>query len=409
MNLREQIRRAINTEETKKLITKIIRRIPDLDDVVRKTTEWAMVHYDSRLDDVSAKWFVETVIYNVYIDTITPIFEGWDEYNDEISFELSNKDAENILNFLAEHYYGVISERFNKRYKDNGLNEEVESDYAVIEILKPSSRMPLKWYFQAVPLHKTKEDKIYIKRGPAGTLTISTNNIKIRKIFKKSEKEEMDKYLEKLRKSQEEIKEGLHDTSWENDGDKVTLIDLLSATKDIPVENISVEELKPHLLTWGGDEEEIKKIDKADLQYPILIFVDNDGEFISIIDGHHRAQKAVKKGLETIKGKIIPINSLPKDIRKVFGHMGKLNESTTHWFRRRFSIDELDDLVKDVKNRMKVYDYSEDAIYDAIRQLIATKQFNDIDNAATDNEYWKSYMKYENPLINYVKEKLKYE
>jgi hypothetical protein len=129
-----------------------------------------------------------------------------------------------------------------------------------------------------------------------------------------------------LSTKQEEMKEGLHDTSWENDGNKVTLIDLLRATKDIPVENISVEELKPHLLTWDNDKEEIKKIDNADLKYPILIFVDNDGEFISIIDGHHRAQKAVRKGLEIIKGKIIPINSLPKDIRKVFAHMGKQEE-----------------------------------------------------------------------------------
>jgi hypothetical protein len=56
---------------------------------------------------------------------------------------------------------------------------------------------------------------------------------------------------------------------------------------------------------------------------------------------------------------------------------------------------------------MKVYENSEDAIYDAIRQLIATKNFKDIDNAATDNEYWKSYMKYEEPLVKYVKEKLK--
>jgi hypothetical protein len=122
-------------------------------------------------------------------------------------------------------------------------------------------------------------------------------------------------------------KEGLHDTSWENDGgDKITLIDLLNATEDIPVERISVEELKPHLLTWDGDEDEIKKIDNADLQYPILIFVENDGEVISIIDGHHRAQKAVRKGLETIKAKIIPINSLPKKIRKVFSHMGRQEE-----------------------------------------------------------------------------------
>jgi hypothetical protein len=123
------------------------------------------------------------------------------------------------------------------------------------------------------------------------------------------------------------INEGLHDTSWENDkGDKITLIDLLNATEDISVERISVEELKPHLLTWDGDEDEIKKIEKADLQYPILIFIDSDGKFISIIDGHHRAQKAVRKGLKTIKAKLIPINSLPKDIRKVFSHIGRQEE-----------------------------------------------------------------------------------
>ena len=118
------------------------------------------------------------------------------------------------------------------------------------------------------------------------------------------------------------INEGLHDTSWQNDeGDKITLMDLLNATEDIPVEKVSVEELKPHLLTWDEDEDEVKKIEKADLQYPILIFVNDDGEFISIIDGHHRAQKAVRKELETIKAKVIPINSLPKNIRRVFSHM----------------------------------------------------------------------------------------
>jgi ParB-like nuclease domain len=118
------------------------------------------------------------------------------------------------------------------------------------------------------------------------------------------------------------INEGLHDTSWENDeGTKITLMDLLNATEDIPVRKISVEELKPHLLSWDGDEDEVRKIDNADLQYPILIFVNDDGEFITIIDGHHRAQKAARRGLETIKAKVIPINSLPKDIRRVFKHI----------------------------------------------------------------------------------------
>jgi len=132
---------------------------------------------------------------------------------------------------------------------------------------------------------------------------------------------------ETSKRKTQEIKEGLHDTSWENEeGDKVTLMGLLNATEDIPVERVSVKELKPHLLSWDGDEEEIIKIDSADLQYPILIFVDNDGEFISIIDGHHRAQKAVRKELKTIKAKVIPINDLPKDMRKVFGHMGRQEE-----------------------------------------------------------------------------------
>jgi hypothetical protein len=128
--------------------------------------------------------------------------------------------------------------------------------------------------------------------------------------------------IQRIREMMGLITEGLHDTSWENDkGDKITLMDLLSATEDIPVKKVSVKELIPHLLSWDGDEEEIKKIEKADLKYPILIFVDDDRKFISIIDGHHRAQKAARHGLKTIKAKEIPINQLPKKIKKVFGHM----------------------------------------------------------------------------------------
>ena len=118
------------------------------------------------------------------------------------------------------------------------------------------------------------------------------------------------------------INEGLHDTSWENDeGDKITLTDLLNVTKDIPVKKISLNKIKSKLLTWDDDDKEIDKIEKSNLQYPILIFVDDNNKFISIIDGHHRAQKAVRHKLKTIRAKVIPINSLPKNIRKVFSHI----------------------------------------------------------------------------------------
>jgi hypothetical protein len=112
---------------------------------------------------------------------------------------------------------------------------------------------------------------------------------------------------------------GLHDTYWINEeGKKTTLIDLLDATENIKAEKISIGWLKPHLLDWNNEKEEIEKIEKADLRYPILIFVDNKGEFLSIIDGHHRAQKAVMHQMKSIDGKIIPIDSLPADIREVF-------------------------------------------------------------------------------------------
>jgi len=187
---------------------------------------------------------------------------------------------------IRDIYYSMNLREQIKR----ALREEItEPEYAVIEILKPSSRMPLKWYFQEVPLHKTKEDKIYIKRGPAGILTISTKNIKIRKIFKKSEKEEMDKYLEKLR--------------------------------------------------------------------------DEDS----------------KKGV---------------------------NESITPWFRRRFSHDELDYLIKDIKDQIEEGESLDTAIYDTVRQFIASKQFNDINDEGTEQEYWDSYLIYEKPLVKFVKEKL---
>jgi hypothetical protein len=136
-----------------------------------------------------------------------------------------------------------------------------------------------------------------------------------------------DVFLRNVKSCDEIITEGLHDTSWENDeGDKITLVDLLDATKDIPVKNVSVNKLKPKLLTWDGDEKEIAKIEKANLKYPILIFVDDKNKFISIIDGHHRAQKAVRHKLKTIKAKLIPINSLSKNIRKVFSHITKQEE-----------------------------------------------------------------------------------
>lgn len=72
--------------------------------------------------------------------------------------------------------------------------------------------------------------------------------------------------------------------------------------------------------------------------------------------------------------------------------------------KRRVNNDVLDELIYTVKSLIDSgYDES-DAIYDTVRQFIATKQFklkND-----SEQSYWDSYIEVEEPLVDYVKSKL---
>lgn len=72
-------------------------------------------------------------------------------------------------------------------------------DNAVIEITKPLSHMSLDYYYQAVPYWKTKENLIFVKKGSSGSKMISTDNIKVLKVFKRGDEDEMEAYLKTLR------------------------------------------------------------------------------------------------------------------------------------------------------------------------------------------------------------------
>ena len=77
------------------------------------------------------------------------------------------------------------------------------------------------------------------------------------------------------------------------------------------------------------------------------------------------------------------------------------------YIRRRVSLEELDDLVLDVKSLINS-DYDKiNAIYDTVRQFIASKKyFEKNTETGTEQEYWDLYLTMEKPLINYVKTKL---
>jgi hypothetical protein len=96
-----------------------------------------------------------------------------------------------------------LQENINRIKEMMGVTETDGIDQAVIEITKPLSFMPLKYYYQVVPYWKTKQDTIFISKGGVSKggvgKTISTKNIRVLRVFSQDEEQEMMDYLNNLR------------------------------------------------------------------------------------------------------------------------------------------------------------------------------------------------------------------
>ena len=77
-----------------------------------------------------------------------------------------------------------------------------------------------------------------------------------------------------------------------------------------------------------------------------------------------------------------------------------------NFLRRRFSPEDLLWIVNDVQQMIDEGYGVESAVYDGIRDFIKSKKFTEIDEFGDDQSYWDSYLKYERPLVSYVKSKL---
>jgi len=76
------------------------------------------------------------------------------------------------------------------------------------------------------------------------------------------------------------------------------------------------------------------------------------------------------------------------------------------FIRRRFNHKDLDQLINDVEDAILRYGndkHIDDAIYDEVRGFIT--EFVDYEDwhNMNDNKYWDTWLKYETPLVNYVK------
>jgi len=130
------------------------------------------------------------------------------------------------------------------------------------------------------------------------------------------------------------IKEDWQDTSWTGEkGQKVTLPQLLNAIKDYPVVQAPIEKVEKIIIKKDTGGIESDRLSAADVKHPIIIVVDDNNNYRYILDGNHRANKAIDAGLKSIPAKLVNISKLPQEFQNVLTE--KQKETLRTWFKRK--------------------------------------------------------------------------
>jgi hypothetical protein len=120
------------------------------------------------------------------------------------------------------------------------------------------------------------------------------------------------------------IHENYTETFWQDRNDKgdeiyVSIKDMEDFMKDKNIKTIfiNVNDIK-HLCLHKDkkDQETNDRVDRANLDFPILMIKRKSGSII--IDGHHRLQKAINMKMSKIKAKIINVDDLPETWQFLF-------------------------------------------------------------------------------------------
>jgi len=128
----------------------------------------------------------------------------------------------------------------------------------------------------------------------------------------------------KFQTFKEWLNEGYYEeTSWtrEIDGKEVTITiqEVQDYLKDAPIIEIPVEEIED--MCVHKDKKDKKTLDRAkaaNLKYPILIAKDDKGNYVMVLDGHHRLKKSIEKDNKTIKAKVLDLKDAPINYKKMF-------------------------------------------------------------------------------------------
>ena len=113
------------------------------------------------------------------------------------------------------------------------------------------------------------------------------------------------------------LEEDWRDTSWEDNGEKVSIGDLIDYLGDetVDVNVLELSQQLPPLPTRGAE-----RVAAASLEFPIIV-VKFGGKYQFVLDGNHRLQKAIDENVESIKARILDLDNpkTPEVFKKVLG------------------------------------------------------------------------------------------
>ena len=118
--------------------------------------------------------------------------------------------------------------------------------------------------------------------------------------------------------------EGMN-TSWEDEDGKikVTIKDVIKYLdeNDIPIKTISLDKIKPIIIDQDYKNKNKNRVNASSLEYPIIVIKKN-GKYKSILDGNHRAFKAVDSNAKNIKVREIDLSSssTPDEYKELFDY-----------------------------------------------------------------------------------------
>jgi hypothetical protein len=153
------------------------------------------------------------------------------------------------------------------------------------------------------------------------------------KLMNKYDKQILKLKLQDL-KENKNLKEDWQDTSWTGEkGQKVTLKQLLDVIKDYPIIQAPIEKVEKIIIKKDTGGIESDRLSAADIKHPIIIVVDDNNNYKYVLDGNHRANKAIDTRLKSIPAKLVNISKLPDEFQSVLAE--KQKEFLHKWFKRQ--------------------------------------------------------------------------